>query len=234
MSQCELAGVIPVFNEEKIIGKVINDWEEELQKNHIDFKIHIYNASSTDNTSKILNELSKRNQKIVIHQRPRTGHGPDLVQGYKDNCDAEWIFQVDSDNEMGTEAFKDLWQRRNNYQFLLGGRKRYNQSLPRKTTSFFSRAIVRFFYGTKVFDVNSPYRLMNTKYFKGLFLNLSEYMSAPNLVVSGYASLRNMTVYEQSVDCNERKDGTADLKKWKLFQTALKCFIETIAFRFKV
>lgn len=228
----ELAVIIPVFNEEALIGQVLSDWSNELE--NIDYEIHVYIAKSKDKTLEVVQEFSKKNKRIVAHDRPKLGHGADLIKGYKDNLNAKWIFQVDSDNEIKSKWFKSLWEKRNEYDFLIGKRIRINQQIARKFTSLFSRLSIWLFYGSKVYDVNVPYRLMKSECFKDLFTALPDDFLAPNIIISGYASLKSLKVFQTEVESHDREIGTADLSKSKLLKIAVRCFFEAIFFRFKI
>lgn len=234
MPNPELALVIPVFNEESLIGQVLNTWSNELENLQINYEIHVYVAKSKDKTLEIVQEFSKKNNKIIAHDRPKLGHGTDLVKGYKDNLSVKWIFQVDSDDEIKASSFKKLWEKRNEYDFLIGKRIRINQQVLRKLTSLVSRLSIWLFYGNKVYDVNVPYRLMRTECFKDLFIIFPESFLAPNIVISGYASLKNLRVYQIPVESLDREVGTAGLSKSKLLKIAVNCFFEAITFRFQI
>ena len=138
---------------------------------NIDYHIHAYNDGSKDNTAKILMEFAaKAAGRLIVHDKPNSGHGPTILKGYRDNAsNYEWIFQIDSDDEMGPENFHSLWDQRSNYDFLIGIRDGREQPLPRKIISLVSRLCVRVFYGKSVWDVNSPYRLMRSDKFKELY-----------------------------------------------------------------
>lgn len=233
MIKKELALVMPLYNEEGAIGTVIRKWTEELQKLKIHFLIHAYNDGSKDGTLHILNDLAAENKRLIVHDKPNSGHGPTVLLGYRENSDAEWIFQIDSDDEIGPEKFGELWKNRDQYDFLIGRRTRANQPFVRRVISAASRAVVRIFYGSEVFDVNSPYRLMRTEVMKNLFFSLPANMFAPNIVISGMASLKKLRVYEIRVLQKERITGEVSIKKFKLMKAALKSFWETIAYRFR-
>ena len=64
-----LAVIIPVYNEEKAIKKVIFEWMEELEKYNFFFKILIINDGSNDDTKKILNKI--KNKKISIFHKKK-------------------------------------------------------------------------------------------------------------------------------------------------------------------
>ncbi|OGI20277.1 MAG: hypothetical protein A3B68_05495 [Candidatus Melainabacteria bacterium RIFCSPHIGHO2_02_FULL_34_12] len=231
MNKPELAAVMPVFNEEEIIAAVVSKWTKEFERLGINYKFHIYDAS-TDKTSDILNKIGNKN--IIVHKRPRLGHGPDLVYGYRENSDSEWIFQIDSDDEMGTEGFESLWKNKEKFDLLLGRRNRKNQPFTRQIISFISRLVIKVFYGNKVYDVNSPYRLMKSSGFKTLYMKLPDDLCIPNIVISGYASLKNLRVFETEVSHSQRKTGTVSIQKMKLLKIAFKSFLQAITFRFSI
>lgn len=226
----QLATIIPAYNEEKSIAQVVNNWCTELNRLKIDFKLHVYNDGSKDNTLGILNEISLQNKNLVVHHKPNSGHGPTLVKAYRENsADYEWIFQTDSDNELGIELFEELWNQRSNHDFLIGYRERSYQPAIRKLISLVSRITVWLLYGSRVYDVNSPYRLMRTDKFRNLFFKLPETMYAPNMAIAGYASLRKLGIYQAAIKQNIRKTsimGTVKISK------VIKSFFEILNFRF--
>ncbi len=230
----QLAVVMPVYNEENCIAAVINKWTAEFQRLNIDFQIHAYDDGSKDETLRILTDLAKKNRNLFVHKKLNSGHGPTISKGYRENCNAEWIFQIDSDDEIGTEAFEELWEKRTQYDFLIGRRNSFNSPLSRRVTSFMSRLVVRIFYGSGVYDVNLPYRIMKSDKFKELFLALPDNMFAPNVVVSGVASLTKMSIYEYKIEKQRRDLGELSLKKMKLLKAAIKAFVQSIMFRFVI
>lgn len=234
MKQVELAVIIPVYNEAGIISEVINKWIKTLKGMDIEFEMHAYNDGSKDNSLQILNKMAQENRNLIVHDKVNSGHGPTILQGYKENSDADWIFQTDSDDEIDSDQFEALWRNRYNYDFLIGRRIRSRQPLARKLISIASRLIVRICYGSKVYDVNSPFRLMRSKVFKDLFQLLPRAMFAPNVVISGMVSLYDLRAYEIPVRQKGRTTGEVSIKKLKLIKAALKSFQQTITIRFKL
>jgi len=135
MKRPELAVVMPVYNEEGAIRNVIRKWSDELQRLEIDFEIHAYNDGSKDKSLQVLRELASQNPGLIIYDKANSGHGPTILQGYRENSRAEWIFQIDSDDEIGCEGFEELWKNRKRYSFLIGHRIRERQPLSRKVVN---------------------------------------------------------------------------------------------------
>lgn len=230
----ELAVVMPVYNEEEIIGEVLDNWVRELERLQIDFEIHAYNDGSKDNTLEILNQYTTKNAKVVVHNKANTGHGPTILLGYRENSNAEWIFQIDSDNEISTEFFKEFWKRRKGFDFLIGRRVERKSPMSRKFTTFAARIIVRFLYGKGVFDVNCPYRLIRGNLFKELFSKIPSHLFAPNVIVSGVVCKNKYRILEIPVTHSQRTTGEVSIQKIKLLKAAARALWQTILFRFRM
>ena len=228
----ELKVIIPVYNEDEIIGTVINDWVDCLTKLNTDFSIHIYNDGSKDNTLQILNSISEKDSRIIVHDKKNSGHGPTILKAYKENIDdTEWLFQIDSDNEIESKYFGELWNSRNNYDFIIGNRVYEKRVMSRQIVSWFSRRTVYFLFKRGINDVNVPYRLMRSAKFAADIKTIPDDTFAPNVIISGIAIKRKMAVKQIKVISTNRKTGEVSIKKFKLFKSAVKSFFQTFKFR---
>ena len=230
----ELAVILPVYNEEEIIGKIIDDWARELERLEISFEIHAYNDGSKDNTLQILSEHAAKNKKIIVHHKPNTGHGPTILLGYRENSDLKWIFQTDSDNEISAQFFEEFWKRREGFDFLIGRRVRREGPLSRTLISFAARMLVRIFFGPGVHDVNCPYRLMKSGVFKSALNKMEINTFAPNVIISGVACKNNYRTLEIPVSYSQRTTGKVSIRRWKLLKAASKGLWQTIMFCFRM
>jgi len=234
LADVELAVVIPVYNEEEIIQAVLDDWSSELERLGIAYKITVYNDGSRDSTAEILAKYSSNKENIFVNNKENSGHGPTVLLGYRENSDTEWIFQIDSDGEIGPESFQAIWERRGSYDLLLGRRMERHSGVVRASLSFFARLVVLIFYGSEVHDVNSPFRLMRGELFKEIFFKIPDGTFAPNVIVSGAASRARLRILEHPVQYTARKTGEVSLKKMKLLRAALRSLFQTIKFRFYI
>ena len=230
----ELALILPAYNEEEIIGEVMDNWARELERLEISFEIHAYNDGSKDNTLQILNEQAAKNRKIVVHHKPNTGHGPTILLGYRENSQVKWIFQTDSDNEISAQFFEQFWKRRKGFDFLIGRRVGREGPLSRRFISFAARILVRIFYGQSVHDVNCPYRLMKSGVFKSALNKMEINTFAPNVIISGVASKNNYRTLEIPVSYYQRTTGEVSIRRWKLLKAASKGLWQTVLYRFRM
>lgn len=175
-----------------------------------------------------------RDRKVIdVHDKPNGGHGNTILTAYREAAadGFDWIFQIDSDDEMGPEKFGELWEKRDDYDFLVGIRDGRIQALPRKVISFVSRCCVKLFYGRKtIWDVNTPYRLMRVSAFKDVFSTIPLTTFAPNVIISGMVARKGLRFFETRVPQHDRTTGEVSIKKWKLLKAAATSFGQTIRF----
>jgi dolichol-phosphate mannosyltransferase len=233
MDKIDLAVVIPVYNEQQSIEQVVNDWNNALQQLSINYEIHVYNDGSKDNTLNVLKRELNKYPNLKVHDKANIGHGPTILTGYRENQHAEWIFQVDSDNEISPVFFKEFWELRSNYDFILGMRRNNNRPFVRDVISLISRFLVILFYGKGIKDVNVPYRLMRNEKVKDIFNKIPIDTFAPNVIISGCAVRNSLRIKQIPISSHMRETGEVSIKKWKLFKAAVKSFFQTIQFRFK-
>jgi glycosyltransferase involved in cell wall biosynthesis len=94
-----LAVVMPVYNEQGCIAKVLRSWTSMLSRLHLDYLMIVLDDGSTKRTGAILDRL-KDDRIEVIHQK-NGGHGPTILMGYRRAVGlADWVSQCDGDNEM--------------------------------------------------------------------------------------------------------------------------------------
>jgi glycosyltransferase involved in cell wall biosynthesis len=222
---------MPIYNEEEIIQEVIISWLTILRNIKINFVIKAYNDGSKDNSLLKLKGLSIIHTELQVINKPNTGHGPTILEGYRESS-TRWIFQVDSDNEMVADHFKSLWQIRNDYDLVIGKRAHRVSPLSRRIVTLLSELTIKVFYGFGIADVNSPYRLYRKDKFIDVYQNIPIDTFAPNVLLSGYAVKKKLKFIEIPVPTKLRETGEVSIKKLKLILVALKSFIQTIRFRF--
>jgi len=231
----ELTVIMPVYNEDDVISQVLTGWMKELRRLDIDFELFIYNDGSTDDTLERIRKFEKTNEEIEVIDKPNSGHGPTILQGYQQSK-GDWIFQTDSDNEIRPDQFKKVWMQRNNGDFIIGIRNNRESSTHRRIVSFISRWSVWLLYGKGIRDVNCPYRLFKKEKFEKSFNRIPSDTFAPNIILSGITCHEKMNIIEVPVIFSVRSSGevSVDLQNWKLLKVAIKCWLQTISFRMKI
>ncbi len=225
-----LVVVMPVYNEEECIAAVVREWMAELNLLKIDYQVVVLNDGSKDRSEEVLSFFSG-DPHIQIINKPNTGHGPTILQGYRmASEEAEWVFQCDSDGEMPAVAFPSLWEKREQYDALFGYRQHRAQSKGRALISAVSRIAVHILFGRGVVDVNTPYRLMRGALLRKILPDIQADTFAPNIILTGELIRRKVRVLEVPVSTKPRLTGRCSIIKWSLFRAAARSFYQTIRY----
>jgi dolichol-phosphate mannosyltransferase len=161
----ELIIIMPVFNEQASVRKVVTEWFHEVENWTEDFVFLAINDGSTDNTLEILHRLKTQlGNRLEIVDQPNQGHGQTCLNGYRAACERgmPFIFQIDSDGQCDPQYFFKLWRIRNDYDVIYGHRRQRDDGLRRKLASYVLRAVLLSLTGENCVDANVPYRLMRT------------------------------------------------------------------------
>lgn len=226
----ELVLVMPVYNEAECIGAVVRHWRDTLELLAIDFELLVLNDGSKDDTARELERFCD-DPRVSVINKANSGHGPTILQGYREAVSrAGWVFQVDSDDEMGPESFASFWKRRDRYDALFGIRWHREQDGARRVLSAGSRVLVGLLFGRGVRDVNVPYRLMRASKLAPILAAIPDDTFAPNLLISGVLGRERGRVTNRLVPHENRKTGTASLDPRKLGRIALRSGRQTLAF----
>ena len=224
----DVAVVIPVFNEEKLIGECINEWLNVLDSVNLNYEILIIDDGSSDATISIVERYGDNpNIQVIIKQNE--GHGPTILAGYKRAVGiAEWVFQADSDNEISPNQFSALWSRRQGQDAVIAWRQGRNQTTVRRLVTFFARVTTKVLFRCHLRDVNIPFRLLRSETLTILLEKIPSDTFAPNIALSGALSLMNYQVEECPVVFNERIVGESSLSNLGAVRKGGRALLELI------
>ncbi|MGE0451355.1 MAG: glycosyltransferase family 2 protein [Vicinamibacterales bacterium] len=224
----ELSVVMPVYNEAGNIGPVVLSWLEELDRLEIDYELRAYDDGSRDDTLSILRRIARGHPQLIALHHQNIGHGRTISRGYRESR-SEWVFQIDSDGEMGPEPFAELWAVREHYDLLLGCRGNRQTSLARRVISRGSRLVVRTLFGGGLWDVNTPYRLVRSRTLAWMLPSIPPDAFAPNVMMTGLARLGGLRIHQQWIAHQPRRSGTSSIAGFSQWAVAARCTAETLA-----
>ena len=224
----DVAVVIPVFNEEKLIGECIDEWLNVLDSVNLNYEILIIDDGSSDATISIVERYGD-NQNIQAIIKQNEGHGPTILAGYKRAVGiAEWVFQADSDNEISPNQFSALWSRRQGQDAVIAWRQGRNQTTVRRLVTFFARVTTKVLFRCHLRDVNIPFRLFRSETLTILLEKIPSDTFAPNIALSGALSLMNYQIEECPVVFNERTLGESSLSNLAALRKGGRALFELI------
>jgi|ETNmetMinimDraft_33_1059910.scaffolds.fasta_scaffold35274_2 glycosyltransferase involved in cell wall biosynthesis len=177
-----LAIVIPVYNEEKNIINLINQWKKEISKNYSkSYKFIIINDGSTDRTLSVLNKF-KKNKKFKIINKKNEGHGLTCLFGYKQAILENFLFilQIDADNQCDPIYFKKIIQQSKKNDIIFGFRVSREDGFLRLVFSRILSCIIFLRSGRYLKDPNVPYRLIKTEILKKVINKIPKKINLSN------------------------------------------------------
>ena len=116
--------VIPAYNEEANIEAVVGQWYPIVQAAGPESRLLVVNDGSKDSTGQKLEQLAARLPALLPFTKENGGHGPACLFGYQKALEAgaDYIFQTDSDGQTLPEEFAAFWEKREEYDMVIGHR----------------------------------------------------------------------------------------------------------------
>ena len=229
----ELAVVIPVYNEAINLPALLRDWQPVFQAIGAGYTIIFIDDGSTDDSLTFLMARQRTDPHLQIHQQQNAGHGPAILKGYGMTGEAAWVFQIDSDHQLDTEAFRTLWANRAGYDLLLGQRREKHPSAGRRWLSRMAVALVQLLNGGGIKDANCPYRLMRGILFREALKKIPSNSFAPNILLTSWFIRKKSRIFTTVV--NRREEGQRPSRMSSYMITgALLSGLQTILFRLRL
>jgi glycosyltransferase involved in cell wall biosynthesis len=197
-----IAVLIPCFNEELTISNVIQSFRAELP----DTRIYVFDNNSTDHTV----ERARENGAVIFHER-RQGKGF-VVQSMLREIDADIYVMVDGDGTYPAASVHALLHPilNNHADMTVGSRldpsSRSQFRLINRLGNYFFLFLTRAFFGTRIRDMLSGYRVFSRDIVKQLPLFSPGFEIETELTIK--ALERGYRVIELPVRLSNRLDGS--------------------------
>ncbi len=157
--------IIPAYNEAANIEKVIEEWYPIVERHNGKgrSRLVIIDDGSRDDTLNIVKRQVAEREYLEVITRENSGHGSSIYFGYQYALESniDYIFQTDSDGQTLATEFEQFWNRRHDYNVIIGKRAGRQDGMGRVFVSACLRILIDSVFKVKVEDVNTPYRLMD-------------------------------------------------------------------------
>ena len=197
----KIAVLLPCYNEEKAIEKVIKDFKKYLPK----AEIYVYDNNSTDNTAEIALKAG-----AIVRREPMQGKG-NVVRRMFADIDADIYVMSDGDEtydiKRASELIKTL--KENQIDMLVGARKEKEQECYRAGHRFGNvllTKLVQTFFKHKLKDMLSGYRVFSKRFVKTFPAQSLGFEIETELTV--YALSAKLPIMEVDTDYFARPEGS--------------------------
>ncbi|MBI1935286.1 glycosyltransferase family 2 protein [Candidatus Woesearchaeota archaeon] len=233
MAHMSLSVVVPVYNEQDVIEKVVRSIHKNIISKLKDSELILINDCSTDSTLQVLKKLSRKLDKIrVITPSNNGGHGKAIRLGFL-NSKKEWVFHIDSDNQFDSADFWKLYKFIDNYDYIYGYRKKRHDPVHRKVLTMMIRSANMLVFGTFLKDTNSAFKLIKNRALQQILRIVPEDAFTPSIMITLLAKKLGYRIKIIPVEHRERETGKVSIQGRKLVKVCIRGAKEMINFRLK-
>lgn len=182
----KLSVIIPVYNEEKTIKKII-DKVKKTQLENIAKEIIVIDDCSIDNTRNILKNIDDKTLKILFHKK-NMGKGAAIRTGIK-NSTGDIIIIQDADMEYNPNEYSKLLSPiiKNKAKVVYGSRLEAirknikNMYKLHYIGNLFLTLITNLLYGAKITDMETGYKVFRREVIKSIKLKAKRFDFEPEI-----------------------------------------------------
>ncbi len=224
--------IIPAFNEEGSIEKVVNNLIEKFPK----YDYLVINDGSTDHTQSICN----RNKYQVVNLVINMGIGGAVQTGYRYAWDNHYdiAVQIDGDGQHDVSYLEEMIRpiEEGQADIVIGSRflekEGFQSTQIRRVGINFLSFLGKLLTGVRVKDITSGYRVVNTKFIRIFALDYPADYPEPEAMV--IAAVHGGRIKEYPVIMRERKAGESSITMKKsiyyMCKVTLAMIIRRISF----
>lgn len=208
--QKNISVIFPAYNEEENIERCVEKARHVLNKLVENFEIIVVNDGSTDGTEKVCCGLRDKFQNFkFISKAKNEGYGYAVRDGINGAvCDL--VFFSDSDEQFDISELEDLLKYANDYDIVIGYRKKRHDPLKRKIFSFSYNTVIRILFGLSVKDLNCAFKLFNRRIFDNIRIESRNYLINAEILMK--ACYRGFSIKEIPVSHFPRSKGKSKIQ----------------------
>lgn len=147
--------IIPAYNDETTVGRLIADSNRLLGELCDDYEIVVINDGSRDNTWKVLQDLAKQFPALrLINHEVNQGFGATIRELYLSGR-KDFVFSLPGDYQYAPKELIAMARGLKDHDLIIGLRVNRQDPPRRKLQSHIYNLMLRTFYGNRHKDVNS-------------------------------------------------------------------------------
>ncbi|WP_018143000.1 glycosyltransferase family 2 protein [Alloscardovia criceti] len=201
-SKPSVAVLLPCYNEEITIGKVVQDFQKSLP----DATIYVYDNNSTDRTVEIAQSLG-----AVVRRESRQGKG-NVIRAMFNEIDADVYVMADGDDTYPAEAAPRMVDKvLEGYDMVIGDRlsSTYFEENKRPFHNFGNSLVrdsINFLFQSDVKDIMTGYRAFSFSFAKSYPILSQGFEVETEMTI--HSLDKNMRLYEMPIQYRDRPEGS--------------------------
>ena len=197
-----IAVLLPCYNEEVTIGKVVRDFKNSLP----DATIYVYDNNSTDRTAEIAEA-----EGAIVRREPRQGKG-NVIRAMFEDIDADVYVMADGDDTYPADAAPAMVAKvLEGYDMVIGDRlsSTYFQENKRPFHNFGNRLVrgsINHLFRAHVTDIMTGYRAFNFTFVKTYPVLSRGFEVETEMTI--HSLNNNLRLYEMPIQYRDRPEGS--------------------------
>ena len=197
-----IAVLLPCYNEEVTIGKVVRDFKNSLP----DATIYVYDNNSTDRTAEIAEA-----EGAIVRREPRQGKG-NVIRAMFEDIDADVYVMADGDDTYPADAAPAMVAKvLEGYDMVIGDRlsSTYFQENKRPFHNFGNRLVrgsINGLFNAHVTDIMTGYRAFNFTFVKTYPVLSRGFEVETEMTI--HSLNNNLRLYEMPIQYRDRPEGS--------------------------
>lgn len=197
-----IAVLLPCYNEEVTIGKVVRDFKTALP----DASVYVYDNNSTDRTAEIAADAG-----AIVKQEPRQGKG-NVIRAMFEDIDADVYIMADGDDTYPADAAPSMVAKiLEGYDMVIGDRlsSTYFQENKRPFHNFGNRLVrgsINVLFGSHVTDIMTGYRAFSFAFVKTYPVLSRGFEVETEMTI--HSLNNNLRLYEMPIQYRDRPEGS--------------------------
>jgi len=227
----KLTIVIPVYNEQKTVEKVL-DTLLKLEISGWTKEIIVIDDCSTDQTGEKLKKYSKNRQLTLINHSQNLGKGRAIKTGIE-KASGDYIIIQDADLEYDPQDINKLINlaKNNPKAAIYGSRfkgKHEDTIFGHKSGNLFLTALTNILYGSNLSDMETCYKLIPGKFFDSIKIDSQRFNFEPEITAK--LLKKKIKIIETPISYHKR--GFSEGKKIKWFRDGWAAVFTLVKYRF--
>lgn len=197
-----IAVLLPCYNEEVTIGKVVRDFKNSLP----DATIYVYDNNSTDRTAEIAEA-----EGAIVRREPRQGKG-NVIRAMFEDIDADVYVMADGDDTYPADAAPAMVAKvLEGYDMVIGDRlsSTYFQENKRPFHNFGNRLVrgsINGLFGAHVTDIMTGYRAFSFTFVKTYPVLSRGFEVETEMTI--HSLNNNLRLFEMPIQYRDRPEGS--------------------------
>ena len=197
-----IAVLLPCYNEEDTIGKVVRDFKAALP----DATVYVYDNNSTDRTAEIAAA-----EAAIVRREPRQGKG-NVIRAMFEDIDADVYVMADGDDTYPADAAPAMVSKvLDGYDMVIGDRlsSTYFQENKRPFHNFGNRLVrgsINGLFNAHVTDIMTGYRAFNFTFVKTYPVLSRGFEVETEMTI--HSLNNNLRLYEMPIQYRDRPEGS--------------------------